>query len=201
MNTNFFSLVAGLDITGDLHLTISKGANNSLIVSLLLRNEQCGDNAKELIPPLNLRGTTEELDNGFFDNITAPLKSASGLMVNMEAFLKQMEEAKKQSAMQKEKADNAKKEQDSKDKKYKDAMAKADELEKQGKFREAWTKVPETSEYPEKAEEIRKRKSALAEKFAMPSLFGDAPEKIDNNDDEQDEEEQEEDVDEQEEID
>ena len=122
-------------------------------------------------------------------------------MVNMEAFLKQMEEAKKQSAMQKEKADNAKKEQDSKDKKYKDAMAKADELEKQGKFREAWTKVPETSEYPEKAEEIRKRKSALAEKFAMPSLFGDAPEKIDNNDDEQDEEEQEEDVDEQEEID
>ncbi|MBV4357348.1 PRTRC system protein E [Pinibacter aurantiacus] len=201
MNTNFFSLLAGLDLTGDLHLTISKGANSNLIVSLLLRNEECGDSAKGLIPPLNLRGTTDELDNGFFDNITAPLKSASGLMVNMEAFVKQMEQAKKQSAMQKEKADNAKKEQDTKEKKYKDAMAKADELEKQGKFREAWTKVPETAEYPEKADEIRKRKSALAEKFAMPSLFGDEPEKIDDYDDEQDEEEQEEDVDEQEEID
>lgn len=51
-------------------------------------------------------------------------------------------------------------------------MAKADELEKEGKFREAWMKVPEITEFPEKADEIRKRKIALSDKFATPSLFG-----------------------------
>jgi hypothetical protein len=74
--------------------------------------------------------------------------------------------------MEKEKADKQKKEQDAKDKKFKDGMVKADELEKEGKFREAWMKVPEITEFPEKADEIRKRKIALSDKFATPSLFG-----------------------------
>ena len=51
-------------------------------------------------------------------------------------------------------------------------MAKADELEKEGKFREAWIKVPDIMEFPEKADEIRKRKTSLSEKFGTPSLFG-----------------------------
>src|SRR5690606_10526730 len=140
--------------------------------------EQCGDNAKQLIPPLNLRGTAEELDNGFFDKITAPIQTASGLMVDMEAFMKQLEEAKKQSAMEKEKADKQKKEQEAKDKKFKDGMAKADELEKEGKFREAWIKVPDITEFPEKADEIRKRKGELSAKFSTPSLFGAEQEQI-----------------------
>jgi hypothetical protein len=51
-------------------------------------------------------------------------------------------------------------------------MAKADELEKEGKYREAWMKVPEIPDYPEKADEIRKRKTELSDKFSAPSLFG-----------------------------
>lgn len=51
-------------------------------------------------------------------------------------------------------------------------MVKADELEKEGKFREAWMKVPDITEFPEKADEIRKRKTSLSDKFATPSLFG-----------------------------
>ena len=143
----------------------------------MIQNEQCGDNAKQLIPPLNLRGTAEELDEGFFQQITVPIQTVSGLMVNMEAFMKQLEQAKKQSAMEKEKADKQKKEQEAKDKKFKDAMAKADELEKEGKFREAWMKVPDITEFPEKADEIRKRKISLSDKFATPSLFGAEEEK------------------------
>ena len=92
-------------------------------------------------------------------------------MINMEAFMKQLEEAKKQSAMEKEKTDKEQKEQEAKDKKFKDGMAKADELEKECKFREAWMKVPEISEYPEKADEIRKRKSELSDKFSSTGLF------------------------------
>lgn len=177
MNAIFFNQITQLNFTGNLQLTIAKGVENNLIVSLMLQNEQCGDNAKQLIPPLNLRGTAEELDEGFFQQITAPIQTVSGLMVDMEKFLKQVEEAKKQSAMEKEKVDKQKKEQEAKDKKFKDAMAKADELEKESKFREAWMKVPEITEFPEKADEIRKRKISLSDKFATPSLFGAEEEK------------------------
>jgi PRTRC genetic system protein E len=172
MNTNFFNQIAQLGVTGDLHLTIAKGAENNLIVSVMLQNDQCGDNAKNIIPPLTLRGTAEELDNGFFEKITMPLQTSSGLMVDMETYMKQLGEAKKQSAMEKEKADRQKKEQEVKDKKFKDGMAKADELEKEGKHREAWMKVPDMTEFPEKADEIRRRKTELSDKFSAPSLFG-----------------------------
>jgi len=169
--TKFFSGVAALGIKGDLQLTIRKGAENNWVVSVMLHNEQCGDSARKLIPSLNLNGTAEELDNGFFEQITTPMQAASGLMVNMEAYMKQVEEAKKQSAMEKEKADKDKKEKEAKEKKYKEAMQKVEELEKEGKFRDAWMKVPEPSDYPEQADALRKRKSSLAAKFA-PDLFG-----------------------------
>ena len=93
-------------------------------------------------------------------------------MVDMEKFQKQLDEAKAQSAIEKAKTEKEKKEKEVKDKKFKDAMAKADELEKEGKFREAWIKVPDITEFPEKADEIRKRKTSLSDKFATPSLFG-----------------------------
>ncbi|GEP93037.1 MULTISPECIES: PRTRC system protein E [Bacteroidota] len=172
MNANFFNQIAQLDFTGILQLNIAKGAESNLIVSVILNNEQCGDNAKNLIPPLTFNATPQEFDEGFFQQINTPIQKASGLMVDMEVFMKQLEEAKKQSAMEKEKAEKEKKDKEAKDKKYKDGMAKADELEKDGKFRDAWMKVPDITEFPEKADEIRKRKSELSEKFSTPSLFG-----------------------------
>ncbi|MFA9193411.1 PRTRC system protein E [Flavobacterium sp. FBOR7N2.3] len=178
MNTNFFNQIAELEITGDLQLTISRGVENKLVVSILLQNEQCGDNAKQLIPPLNLRGTAEELDEGFFESIAVPLQTASGLMVNMEAYMKQLENAQKQSAMEKEKTDKEKKAKDEKEKKYKEAMAKADELDNDGKPRDAWMKVPNPNDYPEYAEVIHKRKKELSDKFASPSLFGAEQENV-----------------------
>lgn len=173
MEANFFKQIAQLDITGTLHVTISKGTDTTLVVSTMLNNEQCGDDARKLIPPLTLRGNAEELDNGFFERITAPIQAVSGLMVNMESFMKQLEVAKQQSAMEKEKADRERKEKETKEKKYKEAMQKVDELEKAGKYRDAWVKVPEPREYPEQADSIRKRKSSLAAKFE-PDLFGSA---------------------------
>ena len=172
MNTNFFNQIQQLDFTGVLQLNISKGIESNLIVTVLLNNEQCGDSAKNLIPPLTFNATPQEFDEGFFEQITTPIQKVSGLMVDMEKFLKQLEEVKKQSAIEKEKAEKEKKEKEAKDKKFKDAMAKADELEKEGKFRDAWMKVPDITEFSEKADEIRKRKTSLSDKFATPSLFG-----------------------------
>lgn len=171
MNNNFFSQIQQLDFTGNLQLTITKGAENNLIVSVMLNNEHCGDNAKNLIPPLTFNAAPQEFDEGFIEQIKAPVQKASGLMVDMEKFLKQLEEAKRQSAMEKAKAEKEKKEKEAKAKKYKEAMEKADELEKEGKFREAWMQVPDTTAFPEKAGEIHKRKRELSAKFSTPNLF------------------------------
>ncbi|AIM37818.1 MULTISPECIES: PRTRC system protein E [Bacteroidota] len=172
MNTNFFNQIQQLDFTGVLQLNISKGIESNLIVTVLLNNEQCGDSAKNGIPPLTFNATPQEFDEGFFEQITTPIQKVSGLMVDMEKFQKQLDEAKAQSAIEKAKTEKEKKEKEAKDKKFKDAMAKADELEKEGKFREAWIKVPDITEFSEKADEIRKRKTSLSDKFATPSLFG-----------------------------
>lgn len=84
MQTNFFRQIAKMNLQGDLQLTLRATSENNFVLSVLLNNEQCGDEAKKRIPPLNLRGTAEELDNGFFENISEPLQTASGLMVDMD---------------------------------------------------------------------------------------------------------------------
>ncbi|MDR6156639.1 MULTISPECIES: PRTRC system protein E [Chryseobacterium] len=172
MQTNFFRQIAKLNLTGDLQITLRQTTENNFVLSVLLNNEQCGDEARKLIPPLNLRGTAEELDNGFFENISTPLQTASGLMVDMESFMKQLEEAKKKSAIEKEKSDKEKKEREAKDKKYGEALQKAEELEKEGKYKEAWSALPKVSEFPEYAEIIRKKQDEYEKHFA-PSLFSE----------------------------
>ena len=170
MQTNFFRQLAQMNLTGDLQITLRPTTENNFVLSVLLNNEQCGDEARKLIPPLNLRGTAEDLDNGFFESISIPLQTASGLMVDMENFMKQVEEAKKKSAMEKEKTDKEKKEKEAKEKKFKDAFQKAEALEKEGKYKEAWSALPKVSEYPDFAETIRKKQDEYERHFA-PSLF------------------------------
>ena len=114
MQTNFFRQLANMNLTGDLQITFRATTENSFVLSVLLNNEQCGDEARKLIPPFNLRGTAEELDNGFFETISIPLQTASGLVVDMESFMKQLGEAKKKSAMEKEKSEKEKKEKETK---------------------------------------------------------------------------------------
>ncbi len=180
MEANFFKQIAKMDIDSKLTLTIAKATEDTIVVSILVQNDGCGDKAKNIIPPLNLKGTAQELDEEFFAHIRKPIQSASGLMSNMEAFMKQMEEAKKQSAMEKEKAEKAKKEKEAKSKKYNDAMAKAEELEKDGKFKEAWTALPKPSEYPEHAETIGQKQNLyqshfVGDLFATPQNGTDKP--------------------------
>ena len=172
MQTNFFRQIAKMNLTGDLQVTIRPTQDNCFVISVLLNNEQCGDEARKLIPPLNLRGTAEDLDNGFFENVAIPMETASGLMVDMDAYMKQVEEAKKKSAMEKEKADREKKEKETKDKKYNEALQKAEELEKEGKYKEEWSALPKASDFPENAEHIRKKQDEYERHFA-PSLFSE----------------------------
>ncbi|MDC7217623.1 MAG: PRTRC system protein E [Spirochaetales bacterium] len=173
--TNFFSQVAALGFQGCLNLTLRRDGE-SLTVSVLLQNDACGDAAKAHIPPLILKGTAQELGEGFFPAIAAPVQATSQLLTNMEQFLKGQEEAKKQSAMEKkktEKADKPATEIPPKEKKFLEAMKQVDALEAEGKFKEAWCKVPQPTEYPDKAEMLRGRRESLKAQFA-PDLFGAA---------------------------
>lgn len=154
MEANFFKQLARMDMDSRITLTIAKVTEDKMVVSILVQNDGCGDKAKNIIPPYNLRGTAEELDAEFFVYIRKPIETASGLMSNMESFMKQVEEAKKQSAMMKETADKEKKEKDAKAKKYNDAMVKVEALEKEGKFNEAYAVLPKATEYPEHAHTI-----------------------------------------------
>ena len=172
MQTNFFRQIAKMNLTGDLQITLRPTTENSFVLSVLLKNEQCGDEARKTIPPLNLRGTAEDLDNGFFESITQPLQTASGLMVDMESFMKQLEETKRNSAMEKEKSDKEKKEKEAKEKKFKDSLQKAEELEKEEKYKDAWSALPKASEFPDYAEIIRKKQDEYERHFA-PSLFSE----------------------------
>ena len=172
MQTNFFRQIAKMNLTGDLQITLRPTTENSFVLSVLLKNEQCGDEARKTIPPLNLRGTAEDLDNGFFESITQPLQTASGLMVDMESFMKQLEETKRNSAMEKQKSDKEKKEKEAKEKKFKDSLQKAEELEKEEKYKDAWSALPKASEFPDYAEIIRKKQDEYERHFA-PSLFSE----------------------------
>ena len=65
MQTNFFRQLANMNLTGDLQITFKTNTENSFVLSVLFNNEQCGDEKKTHYSHFNLRGTAEELDNGF----------------------------------------------------------------------------------------------------------------------------------------
>ncbi len=168
---NFFQNLFALQVQGDWNITIAQSVDNIYIVSVLLKNEQCGDDAKKLIPPLVLKGTAQELDEGFFSAIEAPVKATAQLFTNMETYLKQQEEAKMQSQIEKDKQSREQKQKDERKKRYEEAMKKVAELEIEGKHKEAYCKMPDAIEFKEYADEIRKRKEELSAKFGQASLF------------------------------
>ena len=172
METNFFQAVASLQVAGGWTINLAMENADRWVVSVLLYNEQVGDEAAKRIPPLVLRGTAQALDAGFFAAIGKPAQQTAQLLVNMQHFLQEREKAKINSQMEKDKSAKAERAKMDKDKKYEDAIKKADELEAEGKYREAWMKLPEPTDYPEYDELLRERKTALAKKFA-PDLFND----------------------------
>lgn len=170
METNFFKKIAQMDIESKLTLTIGKATETTIVVSIFVENDGCSDKAKNLIVPFNLTGTPQELDAGFFQHIKEPIKRADGLLSNMENFLKQIEIAEANSEMNKKKAEQEKKERDAKNRKYNEAMLKAEIFEKEGKYKEAWSALPKGSDYPEHAQKILE-KQEVYERFFAPSLF------------------------------
>ncbi|MBW7892925.1 MAG: PRTRC system protein E [Chitinophagaceae bacterium] len=169
--TNFFQTLAALNLEGDWQISIKAAGGSRMLVSVLFINDKVGDNARKLIPPMILKGTVQELDEGFFTSIETPVKQTASLFVNMEAYAKAQEQARLQSKMEQDKHQQQKKQNETGNKKYEAAMKKVADLEAAGKFREAYAQLPKPTDFPEYEQAITEKKEELMAKFESTGLF------------------------------
>ncbi|MBO9681955.1 MAG: prtrc system protein e [Flavisolibacter sp.] len=170
METNFFTLLADLQLQGDLIISVRTLPDEVQTISVYLKNEQCNDPARHRITPFTATVKAAELNRDFFPTLTEPLQATSSLMLNMEAYNRQLKEAKAASAMEKENKSKKGQEEDAKTKRFNESMKKVEELDAEGKHRQALAALPDPAEYPEQADALEEKRKALTEKFA-PELF------------------------------
>jgi PRTRC genetic system protein E len=183
MKTNFFSQIAALNQPGIWKITIQNDEKGNFTVSQLFTILNCGDNAVKAITPMVLKGTAQELGEGFFDTITEPVLKTAGLMTNMEEYLKTVEQARLASKMEqdkklKEKGDKSKpdksgnqkvvtppdEDKEQKRKAYFDAIKQVVDFDAKCMYDEALALLPSVADYPDKETELNKRKLELERK-------------------------------------
>lgn len=170
MTTNFFQHIANLQTTGTLNIAIQTSEGGGLTVSVLLTNPKIKEANVKVIPPLLLKGTPEELNEGFFDAILEPIQQTGGLLQNIADYQKAQEKVKssaKTSSSNKpphSKDDievSPKPNKEEKKKEYIDTIRKITELTALCKYDEALAILPSVEEFPDKQQEITKRRADL----------------------------------------
>lgn len=185
MKTNFFENIASLNVQGNYKMAIHLDDKGQFAVALLFNTNGNGDNASKAVPPMLLKGTAQEMDEQFFSAIETPVQATAGLFQNMEAYLKGLEEAKKQSKMeldkkaQENKAKTAPKpktggddievaepkvDKEAKKKAYDEAMKQVAEFNDHCKYGEALAILPTVEDYPDKQAELEKKRADLTRK-------------------------------------
>jgi len=185
MKTNFFQNIADLNVPGNWKIAIHVDDKGQFTVSALFNTDNNGDNACKVVPPMVLKGTAQELDEGFFETIEKPVQETAGLFHNMEAYLKGLEEAKKQSKMEQDKkaqenkikqqtkvktteddieVSGLKENKEEKKKRYDEAMKNIADLNDHCKYEEAIALLPSVEDYPEKQTELEKKLADLTRK-------------------------------------
>lgn len=158
---------------GDSLTIVITKTGEKLATSIVPRKSGLKDSAKEMILPLVLTGTPEELDADFIKEISTPIRKATGLLTNLREFEKSTEVAEANSKAAKVEAEKAKKATDEKKKKYDIAIKQADEREKEGKLREAIVALKEADKYATSNHgAISGRISKLKAKLGANSIFG-----------------------------
>jgi PRTRC genetic system protein E len=178
MKTNFFENIASLNAPGIWKIGIHNDENGRFVVSALYSPNQSNEPATKTIAPLIFKGTAEEMGAGFFEAIEKPVQATAGLYSNLDAYNRSLDNARKKIA-QGNKSQHVKVKADSTDeievgepkasagdkkKAYFEAIKKVVELNDGCKYEEALAILPSVSDYPEKAEELNKRKADLTRK-------------------------------------
>lgn len=169
--TNFFQAIAALAVAGTWKITIQGGGDKGLVVSVLFSGDKAGDEAQKKVPPMILQGTPQELDDGFFSAIGQPIQETARLFANMEQYLKEREDARTASQMEKDKENKETKVKDDRRKKYEEKIKKVSELEEAKKYQEAIANMPKPADFPEQVEDIKKRLDALRQKNGQLTLI------------------------------
>lgn len=176
--TNFFQTLASIPVEGDWTICLRKKENGQFVGLVKLENQRVGDDAKNIVMPLTFKGTADEIDQQFFEKLHAPAVKTSQLFVNMEAHLKSVEEAKKQSKMEQDKAAKEKTEKDKQKreaaevkKKYEEQMKVVGQLLQEQKYEEALQRLPDPTDFADFAKEIGDKLSELKQKLMTPALF------------------------------
>lgn len=90
----FFTHISQMMIEGvDLTLSMRKGGDSRMTVSLMPRSQSLKDGAQNHLVPLTLSGTPAELDAGFFPTVVQPMQRTTGLIANLAEFEKQTDKA------------------------------------------------------------------------------------------------------------
>ncbi|GAA3989805.1 hypothetical protein [Mucilaginibacter dorajii] len=185
MKTNFFENITALNVPGKWNLAIHTDEQGQFTVSALFTALHNADNATKGIPPLLLKGTAPELDEGFFETITQPVQQTAGLYNNLNAYYKELEKARLASKIEQDKKhkNNPKPKpatgaagdsdieigepqpnKEEKRKAYVQAMIKINELNAACKYEEALALLPSATDYPEKEAELKIKLADLTRK-------------------------------------
>jgi PRTRC genetic system protein E len=95
MKTNFFKNIASPNAHGIWKISIHYDANGNFVVSALYSSVLSNEPALKTIAPLILKGTAIEMGEGFFEAIEKPVQATAGLYSNIEAYNKNLDNAKK----------------------------------------------------------------------------------------------------------
>lgn len=181
MKTNFFEHIANLNAPGFWKIGIHNDENGRFTVSALYSPQETPDPAAKTIAPLIFKGTAEEMGDGFFEAIVQPVQQTAGLYSTIAEYGKSIEAAKKKvthsakSQPAKAKADGQENEEEieigepkisaeDKKKAYFDTIKKVVELNDGCKYEDALNLLPSVTDYPEKKDEIEKRRADLERK-------------------------------------
>jgi len=181
MKTNFFENIANLNTPGIWKIGIQNDASGHFVVSALYSPVQSTEPALKTIAPLIFKGTATEMDEGFFEAIEKPVQETAVLYSNIATYTKNLDNAKKKLS-QGNKSQPVKKTEatggdeadievgepkvsaEDKKKAYTEAIRKVVELNDACKYEDALAILPSVTDYPEKAEELNKRKADLTRK-------------------------------------
>lgn len=171
----FQSIYQMLAAGTDLCINIRK-INGNLSVIVMPRRTNLKDEAGQFIVPLVLDGTPVELDEQFLQAVTTPLQKAQGILVNLESFEKQAQQATTQSKAVKTVNDKESKEIREKREKMEKLLKKSDEAVMVGKYSEAtmWLKQARALATPDKQKDIDVQMQEVQKKATEGSLFAEA---------------------------
>ncbi len=174
----FFNEMKELMTPGvDINMSIRSLDDGRMLIAVLPKMDGLKDEAKNLLAPLTLTGTPDELDAGFIEVVGRPVQKSAGLLTNMKAFEEQMKKTEADSRQNKQQKGTAgaSKPAPKPQSPFEKMMQQVTEFENAGKFNDALTALNnfKKSATPEQVANIDGRKAKILKRQGeAASLFG-----------------------------